>query len=226
MLEVLIAVAVLGLLIVLLDQGLGFAIRVTAMQGRMSDAAADLPVVDAALRRLVANADPGVFPEPASLRGTNASLAMVTQTVAADGVRRPVDAILSASGGSARLRLAAHRHVERFGPPAPGEDVVLIGGVDRLVIDYADGRTGAWHPTWTAETLPALVRIRLVFAGGVQRWPPIIIAKKADAYHGDPMMKKLIEADLSRATRELIEGDADECMEALDHATKLLDDKV
>ena len=52
------------------------------------------------------------------------------------------------------------------------------------------------------------------------------IAKKADAYKGDPMMKKLIEADLHRATRELIEGDADECMEALDHATKLLDDKV
>lgn len=52
------------------------------------------------------------------------------------------------------------------------------------------------------------------------------IAKKADAFTGDPMMKKLIEADLRRATRELIEGDADECMEALDHATKLLNDKV
>ena len=52
------------------------------------------------------------------------------------------------------------------------------------------------------------------------------IAKKADGFTGDPMMKKLIEADLRRATRELIEGDADECMEALDHATKLLEDKV
>ncbi len=48
------------------------------------------------------------------------------------------------------------------------------------------------------------------------------IAKQADAYTGDPMLKKLIEADLRRATRELIEGDADECMEALDHATKIL----
>lgn len=52
------------------------------------------------------------------------------------------------------------------------------------------------------------------------------IAKKADAFTGDPMMKKLIEADLRRATRELIEGDVDECMEALDHATKLLNGEV
>lgn len=52
------------------------------------------------------------------------------------------------------------------------------------------------------------------------------IAKRVDAYTGDPMLKKLIEADLRRATRELIEGDADECMEALDHATKILNGDV
>ena len=52
------------------------------------------------------------------------------------------------------------------------------------------------------------------------------IAKKTDAFTGEPMMKKLIEADLRRATQELIEGDADECMEALDHATKLLNGEV
>lgn len=48
------------------------------------------------------------------------------------------------------------------------------------------------------------------------------VAKQADAFSGDPMIKKLIEADLRRSTRELIEGDAVECNEALDHATKLL----
>lgn len=54
----------------------------------------------------------------------------------------------------------------------------------------------------------------------------IDVAKKADTYTGDAMLKKLIEADLQRATRELIEGDADECMEALDHATKILNGEV
>lgn len=52
------------------------------------------------------------------------------------------------------------------------------------------------------------------------------IAKKADAYTGDPMLKQLIEADLRRATRELIEGDPEECNEALDHATKILNGDV
>ncbi len=50
----------------------------------------------------------------------------------------------------------------------------------------------------------------------------IELTKQADQYSGEPMMKRIIQADLQRATRELIEGDADECMEALDHATKLL----
>ena len=48
-----------------------------------------------------------------------------------------------------------------------------------------------------------------------------LTAKVAD-FKGEPMMKRLIEADLNRANRELIEGDAEECTEALDHAAKLL----
>jgi hypothetical protein len=48
------------------------------------------------------------------------------------------------------------------------------------------------------------------------------VSSKVDQFSGDPMLKRVMQADLVRARRELIEGDADECMEALDHATKLL----
>ena len=48
------------------------------------------------------------------------------------------------------------------------------------------------------------------------------LANQAASYKGEAMMKRLIEADLDRANRELLEGDADECNEALDHAAKLL----
>ena len=48
------------------------------------------------------------------------------------------------------------------------------------------------------------------------------LAKKATEFKGEAMIKRIIFADLDRATREMIEGDADECMEALDHAAKLL----
>ncbi len=48
------------------------------------------------------------------------------------------------------------------------------------------------------------------------------LSTKAAGFQGEPMMKRLIQADLDRATREMLEGDSDECAEALDHAAKLL----
>ena len=48
------------------------------------------------------------------------------------------------------------------------------------------------------------------------------LAQKAGAFQGDPQIKRLIEADLRRAQKEQVEGDGDECVEALDHAAKLL----
>ena len=48
------------------------------------------------------------------------------------------------------------------------------------------------------------------------------LSKKAETFHGDAQIKRLIDADLRRSLQEQAEGDADECMEALDHAAKLL----
>ncbi len=48
------------------------------------------------------------------------------------------------------------------------------------------------------------------------------VSKQAAAFNGDARTKRLIDADLKRALREQAEGDSDECIEALDHATKLL----
>lgn len=48
------------------------------------------------------------------------------------------------------------------------------------------------------------------------------LTKAAVAFQGDSQIKRLIDADLKRAIREQAEGDAEECIEALDHAAKLL----
>lgn len=48
------------------------------------------------------------------------------------------------------------------------------------------------------------------------------LRKQAATFQGDPHFKRLIEADLDRALKEQAEGDGDECLEALDHAAKLL----
>ncbi|MGD0105925.1 MAG: hypothetical protein ABSC06_18070 [Rhodopila sp.] len=47
-------------------------------------------------------------------------------------------------------------------------------------------------------------------------------ARKASDYQGEERMKRLIQADLTRAANEEAEGDVDECLEALDHANKLI----
>ncbi len=48
------------------------------------------------------------------------------------------------------------------------------------------------------------------------------LSKQAAKFNGDARIKRLIDADLKRALKEQAEGDGDECIEALDHATKLL----
>lgn len=48
------------------------------------------------------------------------------------------------------------------------------------------------------------------------------LSKQAASFNGDARIKRLIDADLKRALKEQAEGDGDECLEALDHATKLL----
>ena len=48
------------------------------------------------------------------------------------------------------------------------------------------------------------------------------LTKQAASFNGDARIKRLIDADLKRALKEQAEGDGDECIEALDHATKLL----
>lgn len=48
------------------------------------------------------------------------------------------------------------------------------------------------------------------------------LSRKVAEFRGEARMKRLIEADLRRASQEEAEGDVSECTEALDHAAKLL----
>ena len=49
-----------------------------------------------------------------------------------------------------------------------------------------------------------------------------VLAQQLEQSKNEDLTKRLIEADLRRASREETEGDGDECLEALDHAAKLL----
>jgi len=51
------------------------------------------------------------------------------------------------------------------------------------------------------------------------------VAAKAADFRGEAKIRRLIEFDLKRAQQEQAEGDAEECLEAIEHASNLLSGK-
>jgi len=87
-------------------------------------------VVDHALRRMIALADPGVYPEPATLRGTAERMSFTTELpIYGGGPTQWADVALSAETGHLLLRWTPHRHVEPLGPKPQWQDVVVLEGV-------------------------------------------------------------------------------------------------
>jgi len=184
LLEVLVAVFVLGVVLVLLTQGVRFGLQATQLQAAVRDRHGDLEVIDHALRRMVALADPGFFPEPATLRGTAQTVSFTTELpIHGDGPTQRADVTLSASAGRLLLRWTPHRDVERFGATPAWQETVMLHGVERIELAYrASDRTGAWSGAWTADKLPALIRIRIVSPDASGHcWPPLLVAPVREA---------------------------------------------
>ena len=174
LLEVLIAVAVLGMVVLLCDQGIAYALRATTLQAQVKERHGDLGEIDVALRRILAFADPGQYPEPATLRGTASTLALTTELpLQTDGQLQRVAATLSAADGRLLLTWRRLRHVE--GSTAPAQTMVILTGVRRLELGYFARGGDAWTASWARDTLPALVRLQIVF-DDARHWPPIIAA--------------------------------------------------
>lgn len=181
LLEILVALVVLGFVVAGLSQGLRFGLRATERSERLSMERGDLDAVDRLLRRLVAQMDPGTRRTPAAVEGDAASFAFATDLGAAAGAlaTTQADVRIAAQGGRLVLRWTPARHVTPLAPPAPPQDTVLLDGLDRVELSYwgTDGGDArpSWRTEWRQRALPLLVRIRLVFpAGSARRWPDIV----------------------------------------------------
>lgn len=178
LLELLVALAVFGFLLVGLSQTVRFGLTAWRQDARMSDGKTDLEAVDRTLRSVVENLAPGEDPARPSVDGTANSLTGVTS------LRLPgsgpgsvrVEAGVAVSGGRLVLRWRPDHHWTPFGPPARPTETALVGGVARLGIEYWRP-PGVWVSQWHQPDLPLLVRLRVRFAGSpAPRWPDIIIA--------------------------------------------------
>ncbi|MGI4747393.1 MAG: type II secretion system protein [Janthinobacterium lividum] len=183
LLEIIVALVVLGILLSTLTSGVQFGLAAFDRQDRMIQTGGRLEAVDRTLRRLIEQLDPGtstdgdtvagaqhvlVFRSPLRLAGSGKPDAPQT-----DGL---LDLRLSVDAGH-RLILTwlPHRHVIPTGPAPKSHDEVLLTGVDRIDISYFADR--GWHTRWRQPGPPALIRIRIVFLEGDPRhWPDIVAA--------------------------------------------------
>jgi general secretion pathway protein J len=190
LLEILVALVVLGFLVVGLTQGVHFGLRAWELQARTIGRREDLDSIDRTLRRLIENMDPGTSTDPLALQGRATGLAFTTDLPMAvpayAGTSLPIRRADVSLGVDAAhrlvLRWTPHLHAVRFGPaPAPLVSE-LLRGIDHLDLAYRGAAAGGgWQSSWNQAALPGLVRIRLIFAeGDPRRWPDVVAAPVRD----------------------------------------------
>lgn len=188
LLEVLVAVIVLGLLMVGLSQGVRSGFAFWSAQSRRSGETVELDATARLFRALLTGIP--VQPAAASVPGAAMAIGFEGQadrlTLVGDlptgfGDARRADITISLRDGRVILAWTAHRHEQSGGAaPAPAE-AELIRGVETLEFAYwgmPPGATAAaWLPQWDGPALPELIRVRLRFGkGDNRRWPDLIAA--------------------------------------------------
>lgn len=175
LIEVLAVLAVLGVLLAVLNQGMRFGLQAFGGFQRGSEPQADMEAVERTLRHMIERMDPGRYPEPPALRGTASDFLFTTELPDPDsGGVMTGDVRLEASGGHLLLFWTPHTHGMQFGAPPPVRRTALLDHVSGLEISYAAKGAAAWRAVWAEPALPGLVRLRIVRDDGIPPWPPII----------------------------------------------------
>jgi general secretion pathway protein J len=179
LLELLVALAVFGLLLEGLTQGLQYGLRAWHSQVRIIDRSEQLDAVDRALRQMIAVMDPGDSLDPPPFSGSRDRLEFVTVLPAAAAgltVRRIEAALLVDKSSRLVLRWRPWMHAVHLRPVPPPVETELLRGVQGLELAFLSSG-GRWVGTWRNQDLPALIRIRILFPPGDPRhWPDIVTA--------------------------------------------------
>ncbi len=179
LLEILVALVVFGFLMVGLSQGVRFGLTAWGMQERIIARRGDLDAVDRVLRQLIEQMDPGTRSDPRQVAGTQARFVFTSALPAMAGGESADMLLLVDSAHRFSLQWTPHLHAKRIAPPPPPHIEELLGGIDRVQFAYwrPSSSGGGWVVAWDGKSLPALVRIRIVFPESDPRhWPEIVAA--------------------------------------------------
>jgi len=192
--EVLVALVLLGLLSMALFSSVGFGMTAWQRGTERSEQIHTSMLVQDLLRRLIGQAYPLLLAD-----GTGTGRVDFAGTATSLDFLAPVPIAL-ASGGRARFKLAIERRGESSdlvltsrpelaAPDAPAELsrktlLATVAAAEFAYFGAAQSRTGAeWYDRWSGElNLPALVRVRVSFARSDPRlWPDLTIAPRITA---------------------------------------------
>ena len=188
--EVLVALALLGLLSVVLFSSFRLGVRAWETGSASAAQLSEVEVVQNLLRtRLREARQLSVGPEERAeftFAGSSEELRFSAPMPAHLGMGGHHVIVLSTDGSGAHRHLVLRWRVYRpdmsFTDDGWSQPLLLLDGITRLSIDYF-GRSGdeertAWRETWDREeTLPDLVRVRVAFgAADRRRWPELIVA--------------------------------------------------
>jgi len=188
LLELLVALIVLGFLVVGLTQGVRAGLAMWGAQTRRVGETGELDAGARVLRTLLS----GISVPPSGgagrgaagttkLEGRPDSLAFVGDLPTGLGTTRRANITLELVEGRLVLRWTPHRHELTTEPEPEPIETELVRGVERLDFAYwgssSSDQPAGWQAQWDTFNIPGLIRVRLTFAGGDRRrWPDLIAA--------------------------------------------------
>jgi general secretion pathway protein J len=187
LLEILVALVVLGFLMVGLTQGVRAGLTMWGAQTRRVGETADLDAGARVLRRLLSGIS---LPSAGGVLGASStekfealpeSLTFVGDLPTGFGTTRRADITLELHEGRLVLRWTPRRHELSIAPPPEPIETELIRRVERFDLAYwgspSPGEPAGWQSRWDRRDIPELIRVRLGFAkGDRRRWPDLIAA--------------------------------------------------
>jgi general secretion pathway protein J len=188
LLEMLVALVVLGFLMVGLTQGVRAGLTMWGAQTRRVGETMDLDSGARVLRRLLsgislqsAGGTLPVTPSTEKFEARADSLTFVGDLPTGLGTTRRAEIKLELHEGHLILRWTPRRHELSIAPPPTPIETELLRRVERLDLAYwgspSPGRPAGWQPQWDGRDVPELIRVRLGFPeGDRRRWPDLIAA--------------------------------------------------
>lgn len=188
LLELLVALVVLGFILAGLAQGVRYGLRATDAQVRLLAERGELDAVDRALRHLIERMDPGTGRDGAGIQGTAGRLVFVSELPEASGLSTGRAEFALGVDGARRLVLrATPRPPGRpFVPPPLPIETELLRDVAGIELAYwPRGANARWVSSWIANDLPMLIRLRVTFLPGDKRhWPDIVAGPRRERVAG------------------------------------------